>query len=285
MSITQKYSNYLVEINGIYHSAQSISVSYPEEGNDRNYLLEEDSYWYAHRGRCLTAFIKQFDEARDFLDIGGGNGVMCEYLQKEGISTILVEPGRVEAQNARTRGIHQVICAYIDHVGFKASSLPSIGLFDLLENIENDAEFLGKLNFYLEDEGMLYLSVPAYQTLFSGIDQCADHFKRYTLGRLKRLLAEKGFTTLYSTYLFSLLPLPIFLIRTLPHWLGKKTSLSYVKKQSHLVHKKRGSSSAIMQRNLNWEFHKVSKGRKILFGSSCMVVAKKTSSHNPGMKR
>ncbi|MEK6867439.1 MAG: hypothetical protein AABX98_01315, partial [Nanoarchaeota archaeon] len=78
----------------------------------------------------------------------------------------------------------------------------------------------------------------------------------------------------YATYMFSLLPIPIFLYRVLPYKLfNYKRNISLEEyKQEHnpsLAH-------ALLHRLWNREKEIVKKKKKILFGSSCLVVAKRS---------
>ena len=96
----------------------------------------------------------------------------------------------------------------------------SVGLFDVVEHIEDDYFFLNNINKYLKEDGYVYITVPAFNFLWSNEDVDAGHFKRYTTSELNGLLKKSGFTIIQSTYIFSILPLPVFLFRSLPSKLG-----------------------------------------------------------------
>ncbi|GHT22604.1 hypothetical protein AGMMS4957_13020 [Bacteroidia bacterium] len=113
--------------------------------------------------------------------------------------------------------------------------------------------------------------MPAYKFLWSKEDMDAGHFRRYTVRELKNKLKEAGFETVYSTYIFSLLPLPILFFRALPSLLGFRVGNV---KDEHQVNKK-GFMNKILNKIWNLELKRISKTRKIPFGGSCLIVAKK----------
>src|SRR4029453_13054884 len=109
---------------------------------------------------------------------------------------------------------------------FRPGSLPAIGMFDVLEHIENDVAFLDSLHELLIPSGRIYVAVPAFGFLWSADDAAAGHFRRYTIGTLTKALASSGFIVDYSTYFFQWLWLPIFFFRTMPSVIGLRSTSS-----------------------------------------------------------
>ena len=205
---------------GYWVSKDHTPVSYPADGMDFTFQLEEQSYWFIHRNRCISAVLQAFPPQGILYDIGGGNGFVSLAARNMGIETVLVEPDPTGSHNALQRGLRPVIAASLDDAGFAPQSLNAVGLFDVLEHIEDDAAFLKKLHTLVRPDGKLYLTVPAYQSLWSTDDASAGHFRRYERRRLNRLLESAGFSICFSSYMFMLLPLPIALFRALPSRLG-----------------------------------------------------------------
>ena len=86
-------------------------------------------------------------------------------LARAGFDIALVEPGCTGAANAKRRGLETVICATADTAEFKPHSLSAIGLFDVVEHIEDDFSFLRSLRGLMKEKGRLYITVPAYSFL------------------------------------------------------------------------------------------------------------------------
>lgn len=269
------YTAELVEKDGIFYSKEKAAISYPEKGNDNYYQIEDMSFWFNHRNDCIKDVVRKYNNNRFFFDIGGGNGFVAKGLEDAGIPTALLDPGVKGCINAKNRKLKHIICSTLEDARFPASSMESIGLFDVVEHIEDDRAFLKNIHQILQPGGMVFLTVPAYSFLWSVEDMDAGHYRRYTLSQMERRLKDIGFTLVYSTYIFSLLPIPVFLLRTLPSKLGfyKKPAELNELKSSHSV--RNGFLSKIIDKLWKCELKWIQKGRKIPFGGSCLVVAKK----------
>ena len=272
LDISKLSLNVEMKENGIWFSKKQTSVHYPEEGNERCQQIEENSFWFKHRNNCITTIMKHYPPPGPIFDIGGGNGFVALAIQKAGHHVIMVEPGISGARYARKRGIDSVICSTIENVGFAENSLAAVGLFDVIEHIPADINFLRTIRRALGPHGRLYLTAPAYQFLWSADDEYACHFRRYSMKTLLARLEEGGFSPEYSTYFFSFLPVPIFLCRTVLSKLGLSEKRL---EQERRVHE---CSGRISETALNWLLRKeltvLEHKRRLLFGSSCLVVAK-----------
>ncbi len=261
----------LVNKDGIWYAKQNVPISYPEHANEVFFEIEEHSFWFRHRNNCIAEVIKRFPFKGAFFDIGGGNGYVARGIQALGIETILVEPGEGGCANAKRRNIDNVVCSTIEDAGFEKNSMPAIGVFDVVEHFKDDVGLLQSLHGYLQKDGLLFVTVPAFNMLWSNEDDYAGHFNRYTLGTLQQRLAQAGFKVEYETYMFSILPLPVFLLRSIPSKLGLRKKSDYESEKPG-EHK---SESALLGKIWNWELNKIRKGDKIPMGGSCLVVARK----------
>src|SRR4029078_9351796 len=75
-----------------------------------------------------------------------------------------------------------------------------IGLFDVLEHIDDDEGTLLFLASVLEPGGYLALTVPANPFLFDEMDELAHHRRRYRRGDLGKKLEAAGFETVLLTH-------------------------------------------------------------------------------------
>jgi SAM-dependent methyltransferase len=259
--------------DGIWYARSRSPLSYPERGNQSCFEMEEESFWFRHRNACILDAVRAFPPDGPIFDIGGGNGYVSLALRDGGFPTVLVEPGGDGIRNARRRGVGPLVCAAVEDAGFHPHSLPAAGIFDVLEHIPDDRVLLRTLHHLLAPGGTLYLTVPAYSLLWSDEDAQAGHYRRYTLGQLTRSLAECQFDVLFATYFFSFLPLPIFFQRALPSRLGlrRKGSQRLGAKDHHLP---RGWVGRCLGRVMDWERRRLSCGRPLPFGGSCLAVAR-----------
>jgi SAM-dependent methyltransferase len=260
--------------DGIWYAPQSGSVSYPVEGYARCLSIEEGSFWFRHRNECIVAAVQSYGPpgAGEIFDVGGGNGFVSLALIRAGFETVLVEPGREGARNAKRRGVETVVCATLDGAGFVPGTLSSCGLFDVLEHTVDDRAFLRSIGELLVPKGRLYVTVPAYPALWSEEDELAGHHRRYTLASLTSVLKTTGFEISFATYLFRFLPVATFLTRALPYRLGLGSSEidMAAARREHLVSHRlvaRGLSKLLAP-----EVNRIERAQSMPFGASCLVV-------------
>jgi len=261
--------------DGVWCSQSQQEVSYPSDGNESCFQIEESSFWFKHRNACIVAAVTSFppNDLGPIFDIGGGNGYVSIGLIQAGFDVVLVEPGRAGAVNARKRGVPTVICASTATAGFAPSAMAAVGLFDVVEHIQDDVRFLRSIRGLVKKGGRLYATVPAYSALWSNEDELAGHFRRYTCGSISQAIEQAGFKVQYATYIFRPLPLPILLLRALPHRLGRASPASNTRDITRDHH----PGSSIASRALRWlldgEASKISSKRRMACGGSCLVVA------------
>lgn len=217
--------------------------------------------------------VSRFHRGGIFLDVGGGNGYVAKDLIAAGIECVMIEPGVDGALAARARAVHPIICARLEDVNLPSGCTASVGLFDVLEHIEDEAAALKLIHSILEPSGRLFLTVPSYQFLYSSEDDAAGHFRRYTIPRLRRVLAKSNFWIEFSSYIFTPLPPLIFVTRTIPTRLGMRHAKKHEIAGSE--HTPGGPASWVMDRMLDLELRLLRAGRRSPLGGSCLCVAVK----------
>lgn len=243
-------------------------VSYPE--SHHALLLEEQqsSFWYDHRKKCLEIILDKFP-CDSLLDVGGSNGLLASHLSKSTCVQVL-EPHAIGIQNALSLGLKPVIQADFRTAGFKDNSIPAIGLFDVLEHIEEDQLFLKEIERTLQPGGLLYMTVPAYNFLWSDFDTQVGHFRRYNRKTVTQNLKSAGFQLEYFTYMFAPLPVPIWFKRVLG---GKRQAT----KTTATHYRNKGLMGKLLKTLLSPEYGMIKNQVRIPWGSSCLCVAKKVS--------
>lgn len=269
------YTDDLIQDKGIYFAKHTSEISYPESGNDDCFQLEDSSFWFDHRNKCITDVVVKYSSNKVFFDIGGGNGYVTKGLQEKGVEVVLVEPGVQGCFNAKKRGVNNIVCSTLENANFHKESIDSIGVFDVVEHIKNDDEFLRSMYSYLKEGGYLFLTVPTFNFLWSKDDEYAGHFRRYKISQMNKKLKDLGFTVEYSSYFFSILIVPIFIFRTIPSLFKKKNTEKSVDEYKKEHNSKKGFIEKVVQFFLKKELEKIKRGKKNRFGSSCLIVAKK----------
>lgn len=254
---------------GYWLAPERLQPSYPAEGNDFCLGVEEESFWFAHRNRAITAAVRRHPPADGpVFDVGAGNGFVAAALEHAGFPTVAIEPNAAGAANAVGRGVERVVCGSLPSRVFREGTAGAIGLFDVIEHVEDDRGFLASLRPYLRERGRLYITTPAYRWLWSENDARSGHFRRYTLKTLDRVLGEAGYHAEYATYIFWALPLPILLFRTLCTRDGSSATRSQSQHKAGSALLRRVAESCFVLET-QW----IARGMRIPFGGSCLVVA------------
>ena len=190
----------------------------------------ESSWWYLIRNSLLVDYIHRFGTPRAMWEVGSGTGIVAEALTSAGISTVAIEPSRVGARAGATRGLTS-IASTLEDLHLPTKSLPAIGLFDVLEHLQEPEELLTECHRVLERLGLLYLSVPAFSWLWSRADELAGHKRRYTKKTLTKLLRDCGFEVHNCSYSLATLIAPMAIFRSLPWRLGYRSDEKVIVKQ------------------------------------------------------
>lgn len=251
---------------GYYFNQSEVELSYPSEGYDFCFEIEDDSYWFQHRNEVIKKFIAKHHVQGTFADIGGGNGFVTKALENHNnIEPILIEPAEQGCLNATKRGVKRVVKATMDELKSIDVKFNAIGLFDVIEHIEKVEDFLKQAKHTLLPNGFVFITVPAYQKLWSAEDEDAGHYRRYNLKMAKTQMENAGLQLIDHSYFFSILPLPILIKRAL-----KKKGVA--KKEDYLL-----PDSILgkgVKKSLNFEEKTLAKNKRIPFGSSLFLVAK-----------
>lgn len=269
-----KIARNLVYQDGIWVSKTHLKISYPAEANKIYSEIEEQSFWFTHRNEIILKVIQTFSSsAKSFVDIGGGNGYTAAFLSKNGYETLLVEPGLEGIVVAKQRGVTHLINSTLQDAGFSGKVFSNVGLFDVIEHVSDDVAFLKQVCRVLEDDGKVFVTVPAFNWLWSQNDVNAQHYRRYTIDSFRKAAESSGFRICYATYFFRLLPLAIFIFRSLPYLLGIRFKSLYSKAgKEH----KSGHGSRLMDITARSELSAVANKKRLFIGSSCLVVLEKS---------
>jgi SAM-dependent methyltransferase len=253
-------------------AARDHALSFPEDGHDACFRIEDDSFWFAHRNACITAALSRARIDGPLLDIGGGNGAVSQALERSHIEAILLEPGPEGARNARRRGLRNVVCATLEDAGFEAGAFGAAGLFDVAEHVADDDALLREIHRILRPGGVLCVTVPAHRWLWSAEDDLAGHHRRYSLRGLSELLARRGFEVRYQTYFFAPLTVPVLVLRSLPHRLLHRPA-AVIERAAARHHVPSPMARRVMDALLAPELRQIRAGRRVPFGTSCLAVA------------
>ncbi|MFA5779102.1 MAG: class I SAM-dependent methyltransferase [Elusimicrobiota bacterium] len=219
--VRQIADNLNLSPDGIWVAPKSTDFAFLPDDETDWVQVQQHSFWYQHRNNCFKELFKNFSPSGVLLEVEAGDGFVSLGLQQSGIQVVAIEPDLKHARNAKRRGVENVISAKIEDVEWKPGCVSGVGLFDVLEHVEDEIDFLRQIRHQLlKPSGRLYISVPAYKWLWSKEDDEACHLRRYSMEMLRNRLKAAGFMIEYATYFFSVLVVPIFFFRALPTRFG-----------------------------------------------------------------
>jgi SAM-dependent methyltransferase len=199
--------------------------------------LEENHFWFRGRRTIFFDLIDRELRGRrglEILEVGCGAGGMLVPLSRYGtVHGLDIAHGYM--QYCRSRGFPRVVTASGLDLPFADRSFDFVALFDAIEHIPDDARVLREVRRVLRPDGVVFLSVPAYQFLYSQNDRIVHHCRRYTRGRITKLLRDTGLAprkvTYFNTFLFPLI-LPAIMVLKL-----KERILGLPEEQTNLSHR------------------------------------------------
>ena len=189
--------------------------------------LEEQHWWFAARREIIASMIRSIlprgETRMRILEAGCGSGGNIGMLQSFG-SVEAFEFDDIARETAAEKSGLEIAPGALPHdLPYGDDSFDLIGIFDVLEHVEQDVESLEALAARLAPGGKILVTVPAFPSLWSEHDVTHHHFRRYTRDSLKESAAKAGLKVSYASYYnFFLFPVAVA-TRALKRLTGRKT--------------------------------------------------------------
>jgi Methyltransferase domain len=179
---------------------------------EQTHDLAGEHWWYQARACVIARVMQRYlpsDQSFEILEIGSGAGVNVPLLKAFGsVSAVEMHPGA----RAKISEDHPDVTvrngALPDPELLAGKSYGVVGMFDVLEHIAAESESLRAVRDHMTPDGKLFVTVPAYQWLWSRHDYVSHHQRRYTKGSLARALTAAGWEIdqigYFNTFLFPL---------------------------------------------------------------------------------
>lgn len=143
--------------------------------------------WWLARARLAVELLKRkgiLPPAR-ILDAGCGWGVTLDHLERAGytVSGLDISRGALSKLDRpdRTLYLHDLLNPRPEN----AERFDAVLALDVIEHIDDDRAAVRALSDFLNERGLLVVSVPALPELFSEFDAIQGHRRRYTLETLR----------------------------------------------------------------------------------------------------
>lgn len=179
---------------------------------------KEDTYWW-HVGKRLLVrslierYLRSLPGEVRSLDVGCGAGRVLQMLAEYG-RVYGTDLSGLALRFCRQRGFNEVCQAdIIAGLPFPEGSFDLITALDVIEHLEDDATGLRSLWEALKPGGLLIVSVPAYQFMFTYWDKILGHQRRYTVKTMQNCLLEAGFEIERISYSNMSILAPVMAVR------------------------------------------------------------------------
>jgi SAM-dependent methyltransferase len=160
--------------------------------------IEDSHFWFVARRQVILEGLRSgVDDLaeRALFDVGCGSGGLLAFLEASGLAVA----GACDAYPLGLALARRRVRAPL------GPGQRLIGLFDVLEHIDDDRGTLRFLWSVLEPGGVLVLTVPGHPFLFDEMDELARHRRRYTRRELGDKLRAAGFEVRFLSHFMALL--------------------------------------------------------------------------------
>lgn len=167
--------------------------------------MEKFYWWHVGRNRIINDQLKKITKGKlrlKILNIGCGTGGTIPLLQQFG-KVVNVDNSPQVTKYLKQNGIKDVVLVDGLKLPFNNNDFDIVVSFDVLEHIKEEDAALKEWQRVLKPGGSLFITVPAYQWLWSEHDVGLHHFRRYTKKRLHHRVTENGFVPKKVSYAIS----------------------------------------------------------------------------------
>ena len=172
--------------------------------------------WEKARAKIIRFLIQKYNSScTHILDVGSGDAFVLSYLCSHKIGDLYIAVDTAYSKNIIESLTLTNNCSinYVQELPESISPRSNcVLLLDVLEHCENDSEILNQLhNEALTQSPIFFITVPAFQCLFSKHDKLLGHYRRYNTKTIRQLCKRSGYDIVSSGYFFT----SLFLIRAI----------------------------------------------------------------------
>jgi ubiquinone/menaquinone biosynthesis C-methylase UbiE len=234
--------------------------------------IEPKHFWYRSRNELILWAIKRyFSGAQNICEIGCGSGYVLSAIEAS------FPTAKLRGSDASTAGLsfasNRVGSAELFQMDARsvpfAEEFDVIGVFDVLEHIEEDVVVLREMYRATKRGGGIVITVPQHRFLWGPMDEYSCHVRRYGKRELVDKVEQAGFRVERCTSFVSLL-LPLMIVSRL--LLEGKVNRDGGLPPGLKVH---GAVNKLFEKVLSAERAIIRRGGNLAAGGSLMLVARK----------
>lgn len=242
------------------------------------FTLERNHWWFKARLNILRSQVSTFSLSPDakILNIGIATGATSEMLEAFGkVKSSEYDKACFDFVKEKLPQL-DIDNGSILELPYADNSYDLVCAFDVIEHVENDALAVSEMLRVCKPGGFVFVTVPAFEFLWSEHDEVNHHFRRYTKRQLKKLFKEKS-EIKFSSYFNFLLFSPIAGFRILSRLLPKKFFRKKNEAGSDFSVYQPGFTQSLFYRIMLSENSLLKRKIGLPFGVSIMIAAKKVA--------
>ena len=156
-------------------------------------LVENFTPWLKEKTRLISLMIK----GKKILEVGCGTGNLIQFLSDKNFQIMGTDYSNVYLDKARKKNPNvKFFNADLMHKESWSSfqnSFDTVIASEVIEHIEDDSFALETIHSLLKPNGILVLTVPAFNSLYSPLDKKIGHYRRYSKQSICRKIQRAGF--------------------------------------------------------------------------------------------
>jgi len=208
------------------------------------YRAELTHWWFCARRSIVAALIRRFASPHRPLrvaDVGCGMGSTLTMLTEFG-TVIGLDYSPTALAFSQQRGQRRLVTAALPHLPLPTGSCDVVCALDVIEHIDDDGSAVRELWRICKPAGLMVITVPAYNWLWSEHDDVNEHKRRYVRSELQRMLALPGARVLRLSYMNFVLAPPLIAFRLIQKLIRRRKTnpnelTSDVRQPSSLVNR------------------------------------------------
>jgi dolichyl-phosphate beta-glucosyltransferase len=183
----------------------------------------EDVHWWHRAKRALVRDVIEAEGATGpCLDVGCGGGALVNELPLE--PAIGTDVSARALRHAGRFGRASLVQAEGDALPFQEATIGCAFALDVLEHHARPEDVLAETHRVLREDGLVVVTVPAFDWMWSYADHVLGHYRRYRKRGLERDLRHAGFDVVRVTYFHSWVLPPAWVFRRLGALLNRSSA-------------------------------------------------------------
>ncbi len=244
------------------------------------YDLERQHWWFVAREKIISNYIKKLISDKNLnnqdlkiLNVGCGPGRSSQYLSEFG-KVVSIEYDKYCCEFASEKTGLEIINGSITELPFEDNSFDLVCAFDVIEHVENDQLAVNEIKRVAKKNGVIFITIPAFISIWSHHDVINHHFRRYRLPQIETLFNQvNDGNKIFTSYFNFFLSPPIFIIRTISNLV--KSGKNRPGSGSDFETFKPGIMNDLLFRIMHFESKFINSNIKLPFGVSLLYTWKK----------